>query len=92
MTTATLRFSVQAMHKPSNGFDGPTQVDYWRVLDAATGMRADGTAKYATPEQAQRWCDGLNGPVLVGVVPSAEQVATGNVPAYVGGYAIPARP
>lgn len=54
------RFYVDALHKPSNGFDGPTQLDYWRVMDRETGMRADGTAKYETPEQARRWCDGLN--------------------------------
>lgn len=54
------RFYVDAMHKPSNGFDGPAQVDYWRVMDRETGMRANGTAKYETVEQAQRWCDSLN--------------------------------
>lgn len=57
------RYTVEAMHQPSNGFDGPSQVDYWRVMDAETGMRANDTAKYETPEQAQRWCDALNNPI-----------------------------
>ena len=54
------RFTVEAMHKPSNGFDGPTQVDYWRVMDAETGLRANGSAKYETVGEAQRWCDAFN--------------------------------
>lgn len=57
MNTTALRFSVQAFHKQT---PAGYVVDYWRVVDATTGMRADGTAKYDTPEQAQRWCDGLN--------------------------------
>lgn len=58
--TAEPRFVVNAMHKPSNGFDGPTQVDYWRVFDNATEMRANGTAKYETPDQAQQVANALN--------------------------------
>lgn len=54
------RYSVNAIHKPSNGFDGPTVVDYWRVFDNVTEMRANGTAKYQDPAQAQAWCDHLN--------------------------------
>lgn len=57
---AALRYSVNAMHAPSNGFDGPTTVDYWRVLDSVTEMRANGTAKYQDRAQAQEWCDHLN--------------------------------
>lgn len=57
---AETRFFVQAMHTPSNGFDSQRTVEYWRVTDRESGMRADGTAKYGTPEQAQRWCNGLN--------------------------------
>lgn len=57
-TTTNLRFFVDAMHKQT---PWGLMVDYWRVMDRVTGMRADGTAKYETPEQAQRWCDGLNG-------------------------------
>lgn len=56
----TPRYSVNAMHLPSNGFDGPTAVDYWRVFDNQTGMRANGTAKYQDAAQAQAWCDHLN--------------------------------
>ena len=54
------RYSVNAMHRPSNGFDGPTAVDYWRVFDNQTQMRANGTAKYQDRAQAQAWCDHLN--------------------------------
>jgi hypothetical protein len=52
------RFVVDAMHKQLPG--GGLAVDYWRVLDTATGMRAGGTAKYADPADARRWADGLN--------------------------------
>lgn len=54
------RYTVNAIHKPSNGFDGPTTVDYWRVFDNHSGMRANGTAKYQDRAQAQAWCDHLN--------------------------------
>lgn len=52
------RFYVGAMHKevPQIG----RMVDYWRVVDRETGMRADGTAKFETADEARRWCDGLN--------------------------------
>lgn len=61
-TTTPDRFTVSAMHKPSNGFDGPTQVDYWRVVDTNTGMRAEGTGQYADRVQAQIKADSLNAP------------------------------
>jgi hypothetical protein len=52
------RFFVSAMHKDVPGIG--RMVDYWRVVDSTTGMRADGTARYETPERAQQWCDSLN--------------------------------
>lgn len=58
MNVTVTRFVVDAMHKQLPG--GGLAVDYWRVLDTATGMRADGTAKYSDPADAQRWADGLN--------------------------------
>lgn len=54
----TPRFYVDAMHHEVPGLG--LVPEYWRVVDSQTGMRADGTARYATPEQAQRWCDRLN--------------------------------
>lgn len=60
MNDTATRYSVTAFHKQSPGDRSQYVVDYWRVEDATTGMRANGTAKYETPEQAQRWCDALN--------------------------------
>lgn len=57
-TTTEKRFSVEAFHKQTA--NGSYVVDYWRVVDAETGMRANGSAKYETPSEAQRWCDAFN--------------------------------
>lgn len=58
MTEAEPRFSVEPVYKTT--VDGDSVVDYWRVLDAETGLRANGSAKYETAGEAQRWCDAFN--------------------------------
>jgi hypothetical protein len=54
------RFVVNAMHTQNPNDRSAVVVDYWRVEDTLTGMRANGTGKYETPEQARKWADALN--------------------------------
>lgn len=58
MTEPGPRFGVEAVQRRLP--DGRQEIHYWRVLDAETGLRANGSAKFETRAQAQRWCDAFN--------------------------------
>jgi hypothetical protein len=49
-----MRFTVQAFHRQDPADRSRYVVDYWRVVDGETGMRADGQVALPAPEVLTR--------------------------------------